>query len=81
MNAFRPSHRWSHVSAELILGEHNVAEPYGPAFKRVRTRLPRSRTTILPNQGHLAHADDPAALGQLINDLIERISGEPPRSS
>ncbi|MCO1338874.1 hypothetical protein BJH93_08215 [Kocuria polaris] len=72
LNAFQPSSGWSNVAAELILGEDNFAvEPYGPAFERVRRHLPRSRTTMLPDQGHLAHANDPASLGKLISCLIE----------
>lgn len=73
LNAFEPGPRWSNVSAELILGQVNInAEPYGPAFERARECLPHSRTTILPGQGHLAHTDDPAALGRLISELVER---------
>lgn len=78
LNAFEPDdRRWSNVSAELILGELNLdAEPYGPAFERVRTRLPHTRTTILPGQGHLAHAENPTALGRLISELIGRSQQE-----
>lgn len=73
LNAFQPSENWSSIAAELILGEHNQSiEPYGSAFERVAERLPRARTTIMPGQGHLAHADDPAALGSLIGELIGR---------
>lgn len=72
-NAFVPNSGWAEVAAELIIGEHSQgAEPYGPAFDRAATRLPRSRTTVLPGQGHLAHAEDPVALGALFTELLER---------
>ncbi|GAB3298592.1 alpha/beta fold hydrolase [Epidermidibacterium keratini] len=78
LNAFRPKGTWSSIAAELILGENNLdAEPYGPAFERVRTLLPHSTTTILPGQGHLAHVDAPAALGKLISELITRTHQHP----
>ncbi|MEV6925150.1 alpha/beta hydrolase [Dactylosporangium sp. NPDC051485] len=71
LNAFRPHESWAEVAAELILGEHNRGvEPYGPAFERVVGHLPRSRTTMLPGQGHLAHTEAPAELGRLIGELI-----------
>ena len=72
LNEFHPDPaEWSRVRAELILGEHNRgAEPYGPAFDRVADLLLASRTTLLPGQGHLAHAEDPVALGRLMGDLL-----------
>ncbi|KIF72938.1 hypothetical protein QR77_00825 [Streptomyces sp. 150FB] len=72
INAFHPDPaKWSRVRAELILGEHNQdAEPYGSAFNRVVDLLPRSRTTLLAHQGHLAHAEDPVALGRLMAELL-----------
>lgn len=70
LNAFRPSD-WSGVTARLILGEVNQGrEPYGVAFDRVAERLPSARTTLLPGQGHLAHVEDPAALGRLVAELL-----------
>lgn len=71
VNDFQPSAEWSGLEVELILGEDNVGiEPYGTAFARVADLLPRSRTTLLPGHGHLAHAVDPAALGRLIGSLL-----------
>jgi pimeloyl-ACP methyl ester carboxylesterase len=72
LDDFRPDpFRWSKIAAEMILGEDSRGvEPYGPAFERVRALLPLATQTILPGQGHLAHADDPAALGRLIAKLI-----------
>lgn len=77
INAFRPDPAlWSPVRAELILGEHNRgAEPYGSAFHRVAGLLPRSRTTLLARQGHLAHAEDPVALGRLMGELLAPVRG------
>ncbi len=72
LDGFQPDPlRWSKVAAEMILGEDNRGvEPYGSAFERVRALLPLATQTILPGQGHLAHADDPSALGRLIGELI-----------
>lgn len=73
-NDFTPDPGWRSVAAELIIGEHSrAAEPYGPAFERAAARLPLSRTTVLPGQGHLAHVDDPQALGGLISGLLDRV--------
>lgn len=72
-NDFTPDPGWQSVAAELIIGEHSRdVEPYGPAFDRAVARLPRSRTTVLPEQGHLAHADDPVQLGAMIAELLVR---------
>lgn len=77
-NAFGPDPGWRSVAAELIIGEHSQGiEPYGPAFDRAVARLPRARTTVLPGQGHLAHAEDPAALGGLVTELFGRVTGRP----
>lgn len=71
INDFHPTSDWTSLEVELILGEHNHGiEPYGVAFARVADRLPRSRTTLLPGHGHLAHAEDPTALGRLIGELL-----------
>lgn len=71
VNAFTPDARWAEVAARLILGELNQGtEPYGPAFDRAARLLPRASTTLLAGQGHLAHAEDPDALGKLIADLL-----------
>lgn len=73
VNAFSPDGGWADVSAELILGEHNQhAGPYFEIFHRAQDRLPRARTTILAGHGHLAHAEDPTALGRLITELLGR---------
>lgn len=72
LNAFEPDTAWQRVPAALILGEQNRGhQPYGPAFDRVAARLPRSTTTLLPDQGHLAHVDDPVALGTMIGTLLD----------
>lgn len=72
-NDFRPDPRWAGVAAELIIGEYSQGiEPYGPAFERAAALLPHSRATVLPGQGHLAHAEDPAALGVMITELLGR---------
>ncbi|MFD7923411.1 alpha/beta fold hydrolase [Streptomyces sp. NPDC059740] len=80
IDTFRPDpEAWSRVRAELILGERNRGvEPYGPAFDRVADLLPDSRTTLLPGQGHLAHAEDPVALGRLMGELLSRPAVERP---
>lgn len=71
INSFEPSAGWSDLTPDLIIGEHSQGtEPYGPAFDRAAARLPRSRTTVLPGQGHLAHIHDPVALGRLITELL-----------
>lgn len=55
---------------DLIIGERNIgAEPYGTAFQRIVTRLPDSTVHSLAGQGHLAHLEDPAALGRLLDSL------------
>lgn len=72
-SSFEPSDAWAAVRAELIIGEHSQGvEPYGPAFDRVVERMPRARTTVLPGHGHLAHRDDPFALGRLLGELLPR---------
>lgn len=71
INAFRPSPGWADVAADLIVGEHSRGvEPYGPAFDRAAERLPRATITVLPGQGHLAHVEGPAVLGQLVTGLL-----------
>ncbi|WP_083886448.1 alpha/beta fold hydrolase [Actinoalloteichus spitiensis] len=71
LNRFRPGEGWASLAAELVLGEHSRGRPpYGEAFERVADRLPLSRTTLLPGHGHLAHAEDPVALGRLIGTLL-----------
>jgi pimeloyl-ACP methyl ester carboxylesterase len=78
LNAFSPDERWRDVGVELIIGSHSLGvEPYGPAFDRVAELLPRSATTVLPGHGHLAHAEDPSALGSLIGDLMSRPAAGP----
>ncbi|MDN5726154.1 MAG: alpha/beta hydrolase [Propionibacteriales bacterium] len=74
LNDFDPTGDWSAITAELLLGERNQhTEPYGPAFERLTARLPHATVSILPGQGHLAHVDDPAALGRMFGPLIARI--------
>ncbi|HIT76289.1 MAG TPA: alpha/beta hydrolase [Candidatus Avipropionibacterium avicola] len=72
INAFEPGPGWADLAPELIVGDLSLGvEPYGPGFDRAAARLPRARTTILPGQGHLAHLDDPAALGRLVTGLLD----------
>ncbi|MGO1975098.1 MAG: alpha/beta fold hydrolase [Propionibacteriaceae bacterium] len=72
-NDFEPNPRWAGIAAELIIGEHSIGvEPYGPAFDRAADQLPRARTTVLPGHGHLAHVEDPVALGMVITELLGR---------
>ena len=78
INSFRPSAGWAALTADLIIGEHSQgSEPYGPGFARAAERLPRAITTVLPGQGHLAHVEDPTALGKLITILLANRPQQP----
>ena len=53
---------------DLILGQANKgAGPYGTAFDDVLRRVPGARVHELPEQGHLAHIEAPAALAEAID--------------
>lgn len=55
---------------DLIIGERNLsAEPYGTSFERVAAMLHTCTVRRLDGQGHLAHLEDPAALGLLLDGL------------
>lgn len=70
INAFRPAPIAGGVPVDLVIGEHSEGvPPYGPAFDRVAALAPAARVRVLPGQGHLAHAADPAALGRMIASL------------
>lgn len=73
VNAFVPDPRWARVPARLILAElSRGTEPYGPAVDRAAARLPLATTDLLPGLGHLAHAENPAALGAFAGRLLRR---------
>lgn len=55
---------------DLIIGENNVdADPYGTSFEGIRTRVPHAAVHELTGQGHLAHVQDPVALGRMLDAL------------
>ncbi|MGX9900798.1 hypothetical protein ACW0JT_14670 [Arthrobacter sp. SA17] len=55
---------------DLIIGENNVdAAPYGTSFEGVCTRVPHAVVHQLARQGHLAHVQDPVALGRMLDSL------------
>lgn len=55
---------------DLIIGRNNLgAAPYGTSFDDVRQRITHAEVHELSDQGHLAHIEAPALLGQLLNDL------------
>lgn len=71
INAFRPGPEWVELSPALIVGERSRdVEPYGPAFERAAALLPKATTTVLVGHGHLAHVENPTALGRLITELL-----------
>lgn len=58
---------------DLIIGELNRhGEPYGTAFDAVVGRVPGGRVHELAGVGHLAHLEDPAGLGRLLDALAGR---------
>lgn len=58
------------VRIDLIIGENNVdADPYGTSFEGIRTRVPHAAVHELTGQGHLAHVQDPVALGRMLDAL------------
>ncbi|MFJ3956341.1 alpha/beta fold hydrolase [Arthrobacter sp. NPDC090010] len=78
LNAIAPPEAMAQRPArvDLILGQRNRnAEPYGTAFEAIEGRVPGAVVHELAGQGHLAHLEDPAGLGRLINELaLERQS-------
>ncbi|AHH20563.1 alpha/beta hydrolase family protein [Nocardia nova SH22a] len=63
----RERYRALKLPVTLLLGELNRgSEPYGTAFERIATALPRARVELLPGQGHLAHAGAPGLLADRI---------------
>jgi pimeloyl-ACP methyl ester carboxylesterase len=70
INMFAPA--WEDLTApvDLIVGEDSRGTPYGDTFDAVASLLPAAGLHVLKGQGHLAHADNPEALGAMITDLI-----------
>lgn len=70
LTMFAPA--WEDITApvDLIVGEQSRNTAYGDAFDAIAALLPAAGLHVLKNQGHLAHAEDPAALGATITDLI-----------
>lgn len=55
---------------DLVVGEHSRGTPpYGTSFDDVRERVPRAHVHELAGQGHMAHVEDPTALGRLLDAL------------
>ncbi|MEU1090062.1 alpha/beta fold hydrolase [Streptomyces sp. NPDC005576] len=55
----------------LLLGAENEGvPPYGEAFARFASALPRARVTVMPGQGHLAHAQDPQSLARHLGEAL-----------
>lgn len=62
---------------DLIIGQHNRGvAPYGTSFDDVRRRVAHAEVHELPDQGHLAHIQAPAALGRLLDDLADVETGQ-----
>ncbi|NIH88201.1 alpha/beta fold hydrolase [Amycolatopsis granulosa] len=61
------------IPVTLLLGEVNEGvEPYGTAFGRFERALPQARRTVLPGQGHLAHAQAPEVLAEFLAAALRR---------
>ncbi|MGW0855030.1 alpha/beta fold hydrolase [Streptomyces sp. NPDC002690] len=61
------------VPVTLLLGAENEGTaPYGDAFARIASALPRARVTVMPGQGHLAHAHDPVGLAGHVVEALAR---------
>ncbi|WP_299537328.1 alpha/beta fold hydrolase [uncultured Streptomyces sp.] len=57
----------------LLLGSENEGTvPYGEAFARFASALPRAHVTVMPEQGHLAHAQDPVGLAGHMTEALAR---------
>jgi pimeloyl-ACP methyl ester carboxylesterase len=55
---------------DLVVGEHSRGTaPYGTSFGDVRDRVPRAAVHELAGQGHMAHVEDPTALGRMLDAL------------
>lgn len=63
---------WEDITApvDLIVGEKSRNTPYGDAFNAIAALLPAAGLHVLKDQGHLAHAEGPEALGATITELI-----------
>ncbi|MFI6037889.1 alpha/beta fold hydrolase [Streptomyces sp. NPDC051315] len=55
----------------LLGGDNKGIPPYGEPFARIATAMPRARVRVMPGQGHLAHAQDPRALAQFIDEALD----------
>ncbi|MGO4453078.1 alpha/beta fold hydrolase [Arthrobacter sp. RAF14] len=61
------------AAVDLIVGERNRhTEPYGTASDAIARRVPGARIHELAGADHLAHLQDPAGLGRLLNVLAGR---------
>jgi pimeloyl-ACP methyl ester carboxylesterase len=55
---------------DLIIGQCNRGTaPYGTSFDDVRQRVAHAKVHALAGQGHMAHIQAPAELGDLLNNL------------
>lgn len=76
IDAFRPRYEtYAMLGAvtTLIIGALNKDHAlYGAAFRRFAQAMPQAHVEIMPGQGHLAHVDDPAALGAHIARALKR---------
>ncbi|WP_198153719.1 alpha/beta fold hydrolase [Catenuloplanes japonicus] len=70
INAFAPA--WEDITApvDLIVGGESRGTPYRQSFDMVAALLPAAGLHTLEKQGHLAHAEDPEALGATVTGLI-----------
>jgi len=63
------------ASMTVIIGERNRnLGPYGTTASLVAANLPTAQTVWLPDQGHLAHLDQPVQLAKLLLEVVSNRS-------